>query len=85
MTTIPEHELRNLPSVDEALRRPAGRRAAERYGRQAATGAVRAALAEARAALHASGGMAADAEAVAAAALGRLEESERPTLRPSTI
>ena len=74
--------LRNLPSVDEALRRPAGRRAAERYGRLAATGAVRAALAEARAALHASGGMAADAEAVAAAALGRLEESERPTLRP---
>ena len=82
MTTIPEHELRNLPSVDEALRCPAGRRAAQRYGRKAATDAVRAALADARAAVRDSGGAAADAEAVAAAALGRLEESERPGLRP---
>jgi L-seryl-tRNA(Ser) seleniumtransferase len=81
MTSIPDEALRNLPSVDDALRRPAGRQAAERYGRQAATGAVRAALAEARAALRASGGAAADAEAVAAAALGRLQESERSALR----
>ena len=82
MRTIREQGLRSLPSVDEALRCPAGRQAAERYGRQAATGAVRGALAEARAALRASGGAAADAEGVAAAALDRLGESERSALRP---
>src|SRR5271166_1897036 len=50
MATTPEQTLRNLPSVDEALR--------------------------------ASGGAAAGAEAVASAALGRLETSGRSTLRP---
>jgi L-seryl-tRNA(Ser) seleniumtransferase len=82
MTASPDKRLRSLPSVDEALRASIGRLAAERYGRLAATAAVRTALGEARAALRAVEGAAPNAEAIAATALSRLEMRDVPALSP---
>jgi L-seryl-tRNA(Ser) seleniumtransferase len=70
--------LRRLPSVDEVLRAPASVGALETFGRQALTGAVRTALAEAREG-RATIGAADDFAARAAAAL---ERAARPSLRP---
>jgi L-seryl-tRNA(Ser) seleniumtransferase len=66
-----------LPSVDEVMRSAAAGEAVGRFGRPAVVGAVRAALAEARAARAAI--TAGDA---LAAALARLETAARPKLRP---
>jgi L-seryl-tRNA(Ser) seleniumtransferase len=82
MAITSDRGLRNLPSVDEALRSPVGQVAAGRYGRQAATSAIRTALGEARAALRAGRGAAAGTDAVAATALARLESDHKSGLRP---
>lgn len=73
--------LRNLPSVDQVLKTPLAATAIERFGRHATTDAIRASLAQARAA--GLGGTAMPkASAVAADALARLEAAERSSLRP---
>src|SRR5215470_9429356 len=69
--------LRKLPSVDEVLRTPPAVVAVDRFGRRAVVGAVRAALAVARAERARVLG-AGDA---AAAALARLEADAAPRLR----
>jgi L-seryl-tRNA(Ser) seleniumtransferase len=73
--------LREIPSVDQVLKTSQGIAAAERFGCPCATSAVRSVLAEARAAVR-NGEPSPAAEAVAAAALERLESGARSTLRP---
>lgn len=73
---VPIADLHKLPSVDEVLRTPAARAAAERFGRPAVVAAVRATLAAARAARSAV--TAAD---VAATALAQLEADAQPNLK----
>jgi len=80
-TTTPSEHLRRLPSVDEVMKAETARRAAERFGRQATVNGVRETLAEARQSPH-NGGPAPDTDAIAAAAMARLEQSARPSLRP---
>jgi L-seryl-tRNA(Ser) seleniumtransferase len=70
--------LRRLPSVDEVLGAPAALTAIERFGRPSTVGAIRAVLAEARAARDAS----IASTQVAELALGRLEHDDRASLRP---
>src|SRR5450631_561841 len=73
--------LRDIPSVDQVLRTSPGIAAAELFGGQCATGAVRTVLADARAAVR-NGEPPPAAGAVAAAALERLKSGARSTLRP---
>jgi L-seryl-tRNA(Ser) seleniumtransferase len=68
---------RRLPSVDEVLRTAAAGAAIERFGRPAVLGAVRDALAEARAA-----GAGAAADEIAVAARAKLEAQAVSSLRP---
>jgi L-seryl-tRNA(Ser) seleniumtransferase len=71
--------------VDEVLRSPAGQLAVARHGREAAAGAIRAALQAAREAARGTGATpdrAQVADAVASQALERLAEAAAPRLRP---
>jgi L-seryl-tRNA(Ser) seleniumtransferase len=68
---------RRLPSVDQVMQEPAARAGAERFGRAAMVGAVREALAEARAARASRSVSEAGADA-----LVRLEAAAVPGLRP---
>ena len=70
--------LRDLPSVDEVLLRPAVRALAEKLGRAPAKAAVRAAIAEARARLRSG---AADAAVTDDAVLALAAQDARPRLR----
>jgi L-seryl-tRNA(Ser) seleniumtransferase len=83
MDAGPRPSLRDLPSVDQVLRTPAGAHAAERFGRAPATAAIRAALDEVRACVLA-GQLAAlpSADHVASAATDALEHGARSRLRP---
>ncbi|WP_134724919.1 L-seryl-tRNA(Sec) selenium transferase [Paracoccus luteus] len=73
--------LRALPGVDRLLSAAAGRALAERHGRQAATGALRAALDDARDAVR-GGAAAPDADAICALAAARLDADRLPAQRP---
>jgi L-seryl-tRNA(Ser) seleniumtransferase len=68
---------RGLPSVDATLRTPVAAALIERFGRQAAVEAIRAAIASAR---EAGGGL--SAEGAALEALGRLEAKSASRLKP---
>ena len=74
--------LRDLPAVDAVLNTPAAGILIERYGRAAATDAIRAALKDARAILQAGGRFVPGAEHIAAQALACLEKEDRSALRP---
>jgi L-seryl-tRNA(Ser) seleniumtransferase len=74
--------LRTLPPVDAILNTPAAAILIDRFGRAASTDAIRAALADARAALQAGGDFVPTVEDIAAQALAHLEEEDRSTLRP---
>src|SRR5690606_9868668 len=69
--------LRRLPSVDEVLGASAAQTAVERFGRPSTVNAVRALLAEARAARDPSIAV----DQVAELALARLDRDSRPSLR----
>ena len=73
--------LRNLPAVGAVLNTPAAEILVERYGRAAATDAIRAALGDARA-MQAGGRFVPGAEHIAALALACLEKEDRSALRP---
>jgi L-seryl-tRNA(Ser) seleniumtransferase len=77
MSSTAPSKLRNLPSVDRVLQKPAAREAIERFGRHAVVNAVREALAEARTA-----NVAHNADSTMASALIRLEAAAQPSLRP---
>ncbi|TIO05741.1 L-seryl-tRNA(Sec) selenium transferase [Mesorhizobium sp.] len=81
MTALPARRLRDLPSVDQVLQTPLGSTAIQRFGRQLATAAVRAALAAAREACR-GGAAVPQPSDVAADAVGQLKAAERPSLRP---
>ncbi len=70
--------LRKLPSVDEVLRTATAAAAIERFGRSAIVGAIRRAIADARARGVVAGG----AEELIGEALVLLEIQDRPSLRP---
>ncbi len=70
--------LRRLPSVDEVLGAPASLTAIERFGRPSTVGAIRAELAEVRAARDTS----IASVVLAELALARLEQGERASVRP---
>lgn len=74
--------LRNLPAVDAVLSTPTAGILIERYGRSAATDAIRAALKDARAMLQAGRTFAPGAEHIAAQALACLENEDCSALRP---
>jgi L-seryl-tRNA(Ser) seleniumtransferase len=74
--------LRELPSVTSILATAAASALVERFGRAAATGVVRAAVAEARMALRAGASSVPTAEDIALQALVELEEQDRSALRP---
>jgi L-seryl-tRNA(Ser) seleniumtransferase len=74
--------LRELPSVTSILATAAASALVERFGRAAATGVVRAAVAEARMALRAGASPVPTAEDIALQALVELEEKDRSALRP---
>ena len=74
--------LRDLPAVGAVLNTPAAVILIERYGRAAATDAIRAALGDARAMLQAGGRFVAGAEHIAGLALACLEKEDRSALRP---
>jgi L-seryl-tRNA(Ser) seleniumtransferase len=69
---------RGLPSVDATLRTPVAAALIERFGRQAAARAIRAAIASSREA-HSAG---LSAEGAALEALQRLEAADAPRLKP---
>jgi L-seryl-tRNA(Ser) seleniumtransferase len=73
---------RALPSVDDVLRADAGALAIERYGRQAATAAVRQTLEAARASMRAGEALPRHRDALADAALAGLATDARSSLRP---
>ena len=73
--------LRALPSVDRLVSSAEGMSLARTHGRAAATDALRAALADARAAVQ-GGGAVPDAAAIHAAAATALERAAASTLRP---
>ena len=81
MTGLPTSRLRDLPSVDRVLRTPLAAAAVERFGQQSTTRAIRDALEEARAACR-TGAEVPEPSDLAAEALVRLKEAERPSLRP---
>ncbi len=74
--------LRNLPAVDAVLNTPTAGILIERYGRSAATDAIRAALKDARAILYAGERFVSGAEDIAGQALARLKKEDRSALRP---
>jgi L-seryl-tRNA(Ser) seleniumtransferase len=74
--------LRDLPSVDLVLKSPEGQALRARFGRQALTGAVRAELDAARDAFRAGRTPLPDAQTLTARAEARLQEADRPSLRP---
>ncbi len=74
--------LRDLPSVSAVLNTAAAAALMQRFGRPAATGAVRAVLDDARVTLQAGGGGAPGIEEVALQAAVRLEAEDRSDLRP---
>ena len=74
--------LRALPSVDRLLSLPQAAALIDRHGRSAATDALRAALAEARAELRGSGGAAPDGAAIASRAAAALDAAAQSALRP---
>lgn len=74
--------LRALPSVDRLLSLPQAVALIDRHGRSAATDALRAALAEARAELRGSGGAAPDGAAIASRAAAALDAAAQSALRP---
>ncbi len=74
--------LRNLPAVDAVLSTPTAWILIERYGRSAATDAIRAAVKDARAMLQAGGTFVPGVEHIAAQALACLENEDRSALRP---
>ena len=71
-----------LPSVDAVLTEGSGAVAAARYGRQSATGAVRAALQALRQNGALQGEVPVPAESVGASALAALAAADAPSLRP---
>jgi L-seryl-tRNA(Ser) seleniumtransferase len=74
--------LRDLPSVDAVLKSAAAGAMVARFGRQAATAAARAMLAEARHALMAEAGAVPSAESLALQAYAWLAEEDQSDLRP---
>jgi L-seryl-tRNA(Ser) seleniumtransferase len=77
MDQRPQSDLRRLPSVDDVLGAPAARAGIETFGRPSMVGAVRAVLAQARAAKTAI-----DLADIVRLALERLEADARSSLRP---
>src|SRR5262249_54004672 len=73
----PAVNLRELPSVDEVMRSPAAAEAVRRFGRSAATRAVRAVLVEARAARTLV-----QADDIVTDAFSRLDAQAQASLRP---
>jgi L-seryl-tRNA(Ser) seleniumtransferase len=82
MQGVRSDRLRDLPSVDSVLKTPTATSLLERFGRAAATRAVRDALQDVRASLQAGGVVAATAKDIAVLSLTRLEADDRPNLRP---
>jgi len=82
MKALGSAHLRELPSIDAVLSVDAASPLIERFGRRASTGAVRAAVAEARAALQTGGSVVPSAEDIALQALVRLDDEDRSGLRP---
>ncbi|MER9020422.1 L-seryl-tRNA(Sec) selenium transferase [Mesorhizobium sp. M0898] len=82
MTPSSANPLRNLPSVDQVLRTPLAAAAIERFGRQAATEAIRRAVADARMASRIAGAVVPEANDLAGDALVQLRDGERSSLRP---
>jgi len=76
------HALRDLPSVDLILKTPEAQALRARFGRQALTEAVRAELDAAREAFRAGGTPLPNAGALTACARARLQNADRPSLRP---
>ncbi len=74
--------MRALPSVDRLLSLPQAAGLIDRHGRHAATDALRAALAQARAELRETGGAAPDGAAIASRAGAALEAAAQSALRP---
>ncbi len=77
-------EFRTIPSIEQLLQRPSGRALETRFGRDAATAALRHGAAAMREAMTAGRAVAAEAvpEAIAAAAAARLADTDRGSLRP---
>ena len=73
--------LRRLPSVDEVLQAQASLAAVDRFGRPATVAAVRQTLDATRTALKAGRPDGAGADAIAAAALARLDNASQPNVR----
>src|SRR5688572_31208887 len=67
-----------LPSVDRLLRQPAGQALIARHGRAALTTAIRAVLAD----LRAAGTAESDEDQILAQVVARIERETRPSLRP---
>ncbi|MES0030025.1 L-seryl-tRNA(Sec) selenium transferase [Mesorhizobium sp. M0074] len=82
MTASSANPLRNLPSVDQVLRTPLAAAAIERFGRQAATEAIRRAVADARMASRNAAAVVPEANDLAGDALVQLRDGERSSLRP---
>ncbi|MER8991603.1 L-seryl-tRNA(Sec) selenium transferase [Mesorhizobium sp. M0678] len=82
MTASSANPLRNLPSVDQVLRTPLAAAAIERFGRQAATEAIRRAVADARMASRNAAAVVPEANDLAGDALVQLRGGERSSLRP---
>jgi L-seryl-tRNA(Ser) seleniumtransferase len=82
MRPEPKITLRSLPSVDEVLKMDAAILAVSQFGRSAVVEAVRRALEATRAALRQGEGRSNAPEAIAIAALARLNADAKSTLRP---
>jgi L-seryl-tRNA(Ser) seleniumtransferase len=78
---IEKNQLRFLPSVDELLQSPTGQRLTARFSRSLTLIAIRACIAQARAAIL-DGVPCPPADALLATAEHLLEEQQRPQLRP---
>ena len=74
--------LRDLPSVDAVLKSGVAKPILERFGRVAATGAIRGVLAETRATLKSGTSRLPSTEELVALAQARLVNDDRSTLRP---
>ncbi|MFT3731552.1 MAG: L-seryl-tRNA(Sec) selenium transferase [Hyphomicrobium sp.] len=74
--------LRDLPSVDAVLKSGVASALVERFGRRAATRAIRDVLAETRATLKTGTSSVPTTESLVAAALARLAEDDASSLRP---
>lgn len=74
--------LRDLPSVDSVLKSGLAANLLRRFGRAAATNAIRGVLAETRATLKAGSATLPTTERLVAMAFARLAEGDRSTLRP---